>query len=97
MDFLPRSPFEITPLFTAALLVAVLGSILYFIMRARVAGAGIPVKFYVSWKELRRVLRLYKELAPEKGWSLWPIAGYWVSIATLIVIGLVLAWTSRAK
>ena len=97
MVSLPPSLFDVTPLFGAALFVGALGSILYFVMRARVVDAGIPVKFYVTWKELRRVLRLYKELASNKGWSLWPIVGYWVSIVFLVMLGLALAWTSRAK
>jgi hypothetical protein len=95
MVSLPPSLFEVTPLFGGALLVAAFGSILYFVMRTRVAGAGITVKFYVTWKELRRVLRLYKELAPNKGWFLWPIADYWASIVFLVMLAL--AWTSRPK
>jgi len=90
-----RSLFEVTPLFILAIVIGVFGSVLYFMMRARVAKAGIPVKFYVTGKETKRILRLYKELAHTKGWSLWPITGYWISLVVIILLGLMLVWSGR--
>jgi hypothetical protein len=89
-----KSLFEITPLFAAALSLGVFGSVLYFVMKARVEKAGIPIKVFGTWRELLRLLRFYKELAPTKGWSLWPIAGFWISVAVMMVLALILGWTS---
>jgi hypothetical protein len=92
-----RNLFEVTPLFGIGLLLGIFASVLYFLMRARVVNAGVPVKWFGTWRELQRVLRIYKELAPGKGWALWPIAGYWISVAAMVVLGLILGLSSRPK
>jgi hypothetical protein len=47
-----KSLFEMTPLFAAALFLGIIGTVLYFLMRARVEKAGIPIKFFGTWREL---------------------------------------------
>jgi hypothetical protein len=78
---------DVDPLVAAFLIAGLFGSALFWFMKARVASTGIPVKYYSP--EIRRILRFYRELAPSKGWSLWPIAGFWISLVATFVFGLI--------
>jgi hypothetical protein len=88
-----RSVNDVNPLVAALFLVGSFGIILFWLMRTRVASTGIPVKYFRS--EIRRIIRLYRELAASKDWSSWPIAGYWISAAVVVLLGLILAWATR--
>ena len=65
---------DVDPLVAAFCLVSLIWTILFWLVRGRVASTGIPLKYFTP--EMRRVIRFYRELAPSKGWSLWPIAGW---------------------
>jgi len=78
---------DVNPLVAGFFIGCILANALFWLMKARVASTGIPVKYYSP--ELRRILRLYKELAPNKGWSLLPIAGFWISATATFVFMLI--------
>jgi hypothetical protein len=80
---------DVDPLVAAFFIASLSWVALFLLMKARVASTGIPVSYY--WPEIRRILRFYRELAPSKGWSLWSIAGFWISVAAAFVFALILS------
>jgi hypothetical protein len=73
-------------LFIAALVCAGVANAAYFLMLVRLRKAGVRVKLFATIRDLFRVLSKYRELAPTRGWSLWPVYAFWV--ATIGVIAL---------
>ncbi|MBI3669390.1 MAG: hypothetical protein HY237_06400 [Acidobacteria bacterium] len=56
-----------------------------------VARAGHPVKVFATVFDTIRVFRVYRQLAPTRGWPLWPIMGFWVLSGIAFVFGIAAA------
>jgi hypothetical protein len=82
-------------IFAAALLFAVVGTCLYYWIMARVARAGIQVRFYAGFRDNLKMFRAYRDLATSRQWSLWPFYAYWVAVVGMFVVFVMLAVHSR--
>lgn len=54
------------------------GTIAHFTMMLRVSNAGDPVRFYRAFWQYEAYYRRYAELAPGRGWGLWPYHSAWL-------------------
>jgi len=75
-------------LFVLALLFGCLACILGYRVMWYLSRAGVPVKIFGSVFDTVRMFRQYKQLAPSRGWSRWPIVGFWVFAAIAFVFGI---------
>ncbi len=75
-------------LFALGLLAAALATVLYYRVMWYVSRAGLPVKVFSSVLDTLRMFRLYKHLAPSRGWPLWPIPGFWLLASTALLLGI---------
>jgi hypothetical protein len=64
--------------FAIAVVLGSFASCCYYVAVWRVVKAGVHVKFLAMPKDTFLVLRQYRDLAYEKGLSLWPINGFWL-------------------
>ena len=80
-------------LFLLALLFGGLGCILYYRVMWCVSRAGVPVKFFATVFDAIRMFRAYRQLAPSRGWPLWPITGFWASVAAMFCMGFLIEFT----
>ncbi len=39
------------------------------------------------------MFRVYRQFAPSRGWPLWPIIGFWVSVAAMFCMGFLIELT----
>jgi hypothetical protein len=73
--------------FAAAVVLGGFTGLCYFVAIWRLVKRGIHVKFLATPKDTFRVLRQYRNLAPENAWSLWPIYGYWLFLIPALCAG----------
>jgi len=66
------------------------GTAFYYWIRSRVSGAGHPVKTFSTFGDTLRLLRTYRQIAPTRAWSLWPIVAYWVCLAAVFAVPLLI-------
>lgn len=64
--------------FTIAVALGWLAGYCYYVAVWRLVKRGVRVKFLAMPKDTFRVLRQYRDLAPENAWSPWPIYGFWL-------------------
>jgi len=77
-------------LFLLALLFGGLACILGYRIMWCVSRAGVPVKVFATVFDTVRIFRVYRQLAPSRGWPLWPITGFWVlSGVAMFCMGLI--------
>lgn len=77
--------------FAAAVALAGAASYCYYIAVWRISKRGLRVKFLAMPKDMLRVFREYRDLAPENAWSLWPIYGFWLLSIPALCAGAVSA------
>jgi hypothetical protein len=67
-------------LFALELVLASMATFLYFLIKSRVTGAGVPVDRFVSLPRVLSMFRAYREISGNRGWSLWPVYAFWILI-----------------
>jgi hypothetical protein len=77
-----------TPLFKGALVAGVVASIFYFWILFRLVRAGVRVKYFATIFDTARMFRTYCEMAPSRGWPLWPIYGFWMAGGVMFTLGI---------
>lgn len=68
-------------------------AVAHFSMMLRLSGAGEPVRYYRAFWQYEEYYRRYAQLAPERGWGLWP---YYLSWALVGMAALLIPFVSKA-
>jgi hypothetical protein len=80
--------FQLSDLFLVELLLAVVASVFYFWIAARVRQAGGCVKIFSTPRDALKMFREYRGLAAGRGWPAWPVYGFWIALAGLFAAGI---------
>lgn len=68
-----------------------------FLIMWRVSRVGFPVKTFANLRDTIRLLKTYRQIAPGRGWSLWPITGYWVCVAGMFAAVFIFVFTGGLR
>jgi|GEM_PF-5853735 len=61
-------------------------AVAHFSMLWRLRAAGEPVRYYRAFWQYEEYYRRYAELAPERGWPMWPYHASWVLVGIAAVL-----------
>jgi hypothetical protein len=76
-------------LFFLMLLFAAFGTAIGYWIRWRVSRAGFRVKAFATIHDTIGLFRTYRQIAPSRGWSLWPIVSFWVCGTAMFALGFI--------
>lgn len=78
---------EMSPLLKAGMVAAALATIIYYWILFKLVKAGVRVKYFATIFDSARMFRTYCEMAPSRGWPLWPLYALWMSVGVMFTLG----------
>lgn len=80
-------------LLTLCVILVGMANAAYFFAASRIRSEGHTPPRFLMPGDIQRLFRLYRELAPQRGWSLWPAVMFWPLLLCGMAFG-VLAFAS---
>jgi hypothetical protein len=79
---------SMSPLFLIACGFALVGSIVFYWVRARVSNAGLKLRPWYYGADVLYITRIYLANYEGERWSLFPLLAFWALAVVAIVVGL---------
>lgn len=81
-------------LICVSLATILVGTVAHFQVLARLESSGINIKYFANIGDGLRAYKIYRRLAPDRGWPRWPAYAVFVGYAGVVLAGLAFALDS---